>query len=70
MRRTTVPKATIDEDGDLCAQERHVRTPARSGQRGIYAIAEPERTQGRAECELARSIALMRHLHAMAHVLR
>ena len=69
MRRTAVPKAAIDEHGNLGAQERDVSAAARSGKRGVHAIAEPERTQRRAERELARSVTLMRHLHAMPHVL-
>jgi hypothetical protein len=64
-----VPKAAIDEHGDLCAQKCDVRAAARSGQRNVHPIAEAERTQCRTKRELARSVTLMRHLHAMAHML-
>jgi hypothetical protein len=63
-----VPEATIDEYGDLRAQERDVSAAVRSGQRGVDAIAQAKRTQGRTERELARRVTLTRNLHAMAHV--
>jgi len=68
VRRTAVPEAAIDEDGNSRAQERNVSAAARSWQSGIDAITQAKRTQLRTESELARRVTLTRHLHAMARV--